>query len=88
MIDDQYKSSFVKQLEEEIDSLKIHNHILKVANDDLAIMVKKMEETLYNIWQCFEIKSDLYMSDEDGFFTSAHKARLCLKEIGSDLIKD
>jgi hypothetical protein len=70
------------------DSLKLHNHVLKVANEDLAIMVKKMEETLYNIWQCFEIKNELYMSDEDGFYASAHKARLCLKDIGSELIKE
>jgi hypothetical protein len=76
------------RMEDEINFLKMHNHIIKVANEDLAIMVKRTEETLYNIWQCFEIKNELYMSDEDGFYASAHKARLCLRDIGSELIKE
>ncbi len=64
-----------------VSYLEMKNHILETAN-------KKMEETLYEIWQCFEMRHDIYFEDWYAAQAFAHKAKNCLEEIGSELIKE
>jgi regulator of replication initiation timing len=80
-----------KQIEEiyrENSYLKMHNHVLGTANDELARANKIMEETLINIWECFEIRSEIYHNDWVGLQALANKARICLEEIGYEWRKD
>jgi len=78
----------IKELEEiegictENDCLKMHSHILETANDELDRANKIMKDTLINIWECFEIRSEIYHNDWVGFQALANKARICLEEIG------
>ena len=77
-----------KQIEEiykERDYYKMHSHILETANDELARTNKIMKETLINIWECFEIRSEIYHNDWVGLQTLANKARICLECIGYDI---
>jgi hypothetical protein len=71
-----------------VSYLEIKNHILETANDELAKANKKMEETLFEIWQCFEMRHDIYFEDWYAVQAFAHKAKNCLEEIGSELIKE
>ena len=64
---------------------RMHNHILETANDDLATMNETMKETLINIWECFEIRSEIYHNDWVGLQALANKARICLECIGCDV---
>lgn len=69
-----------------VSYLEMKNHILETANDELAGANKKMEETLYEIWQCFEMRHEIYFEDWHAVQAFAHKAKNCLEEIGSELI--
>jgi len=74
-----------KQIEEvykQNDYYRMHNHILETANDDLATMNETMKDALINIWECFEIRSEIYHSDWVGLQALGNKARICLEEIG------
>lgn len=63
---------------------RMHNHILITANDELARANKMMKETLINIWECFEMRDDLYTEDWHALQAFANKARICLECIGYD----
>jgi hypothetical protein len=74
-----------KQIEEiykERDYYKMHSHILETANDELDRANKTMKETLINIWECFEARSEIYHTDWHGFQALGNKARICLENIG------
>ena len=64
---------------------RMHNHILLTANDELSRANKMMKETLINIWECFEMRDDLYTEDRKTLQALAHKARICLECIGYDV---
>jgi cell division protein FtsB len=77
-----------KQIEElyrQNEYYRMHNHILETANDDLATMNETMKDTLINIWECFEIRSEIYHNDWVGLQALANKARICLECIGYDV---
>jgi hypothetical protein len=77
-----------KQIEElyrQNEYYRMHNHILETANDDLATMNETMKDTLINIWECFEIRDDLYTEDWHALQAFANKARICLECIGYDV---
>ena len=77
-----------KQIEEiyrKGEYYRMHNHILETANDDLATMNETMKDTLINIWECFEIRDDLYTEDWHALQAFANKARICLECIGYDV---
>jgi uncharacterized membrane protein YheB (UPF0754 family) len=74
-----------KQIEEvykEKDYYKMHSQILETANDELTRANKVMKDALINIWECFEIRSEIYHSDWVGLQALGNKARICLEEIG------
>jgi len=80
-----------KQIEEiyrERDYYKMHSHILETANDELDRAHKIMKETLINIWECFEIRSEIYHNDWVGLQALANKARICLEDIGYEWRND
>jgi hypothetical protein len=80
-----------KQIEEiyrERDYYKMHSHILETANDELDRANKMMENALVNIWECFEIRSEIYHNDWVGLQALANKARICLEEIGYEWRND
>jgi hypothetical protein len=64
---------------------RMHNHILLTANDELSRANKMMKETLINIWECFEMRDDLYTEDWHALQAFANKARICLECIGYDV---
>jgi hypothetical protein len=64
---------------------RMHNHVLQAANDELSRANKMMKETLINIWECFEIRSEIYHNDWVGLQALANKARICLECIGYDV---
>jgi len=72
----------------ELDYYRMHNHILETANDELAEVNKIMKETLINIWECFEIRSEIYHSDWVGLQALGNKARICLEDIGYEWRND
>jgi hypothetical protein len=47
-----------------------------------------MKDTLINIWECFEIRSEIYHNDWVGLQALANKARICLEEIGYEWRND
>jgi predicted RNase H-like nuclease (RuvC/YqgF family) len=61
---------------------RMHNHILQAANDELDRANKMMKDTLINIRECFEIRSEIYHNDWVGLQDLANKARICLECIG------
>jgi hypothetical protein len=63
---------------------RMHNHILETANDELTRANKMMKETLINIWECFEMRDELYTEDWHALQAFANKARICLECIGYD----
>jgi hypothetical protein len=67
---------------------RMHSHILETANDELARANKMMENALVNIWECFEIRSEIYHNDWVGLQSLANKARICLEEIGYEWRND
>jgi hypothetical protein len=67
---------------------RMHSHILETANDELARANKMMENALVNIWECFEIRSEIYHNDWVGLQALANKARICLEEIGYEWRND
>ncbi len=77
---------------EEIDRkgeyYRMHSHILETANDELDRANKIMKDTLINIWECFEIRSEIYHNDWVGLQALANKARICLEEIGYEWRND
>jgi hypothetical protein len=80
-----------KQIEEiyrERDYYQMHSHILETANDELDRANKIMKDTLINIWECFEIRSEIYHNDWVGLQALANKARICLEEIGYEWRND
>ena len=83
--------SICKQIEE-IDRKKeyyrMNSHILETANDELVRANKMMENALINIWECFEIRSEIYHNDWVGLQALANKARICLEEIGYEWRND
>lgn len=72
----------IEELYKEREYYKMHSHILETANDELARSNKMMKETLINIWECFEIRSEIYHNDWVGLQALANKARICLENIG------
>jgi len=66
----------------------MHSHILETANDELDRANKIMKDTLINIWECFEIRSEIYHNDWVGLQALANKARICLEEIGYEWRND
>jgi hypothetical protein len=77
-----------KQIEEiyrERDYYQMHSHILETANDELDRANKIMKDTLINIWESFEIRSEIYHNDWVGLQALANKARICLENIGYDI---
>jgi hypothetical protein len=80
-----------KQIEEiyrERDYYQMHSHILETANDELDRANKIMKDTLINIWECFEIRSEIYHNDWVGLQALANKARICLEDIGYEWRND
>ena len=67
---------------------RMHNHILQAANDELSRANKMMKDTLINIWECFEIRSEIYHNDWVGLQALANKARICLECIGYEWRND
>jgi hypothetical protein len=67
---------------------RLHNEVLKTANDELDRANKLMKDTLINIWECFEIRSEIYHNDWVGLRALANKARICLEEIGCEWEND
>jgi cell division protein FtsB len=78
----------IEKLYRQNEYYRMHNHILETANDDLATMNETMKETLINIWECFEIRSEIYHNDWVGLQALANKARICLEEIGYEWRND
>jgi len=80
-----------KQIEEvykERDYYKMHSHILETANDELDRTNKVMKETLINIWECYDIRDELYTKDWYAVQAFGNKARICLENIGYEWRKD
>ena len=80
-----------KQIQEIYDKkeyYRMHNHILKTANDELDRANKMMKAALINIWECFEIRDDLYTEDWHALQAFANKARICLECIGYEWRKE
>jgi hypothetical protein len=81
----------IKELEEiegictENDCLKMHMHVLETANDELDRANKMMKAALISIWECFEIRSEIYTEDGDALNAVANKARICLECIGEPI---
>lgn len=75
----------IEEIYRERDYYKMHSHILETANDELARSNKMMRETLINIWECFEIRSEIYHNDWVGLQALANKARICLENVGWEL---
>jgi uncharacterized protein with HEPN domain len=71
-----------------LDYYRMHSHILETANDELAEVNKIMKEALINIWECFEIRSEIYHNDWVGLQALANKARICLESVGYEWRKD
>jgi cell division protein FtsB len=80
-----------KQIEEiyrQNEYYRMHNHILETANDDLATTNEAMKDTLINIWECYEIRDEIYDRDWHALQALANKARICLEEIGYEWRND
>jgi len=80
-----------KQIEEvykERDYYKMHSHIIETANDELDRANKMMKDTLINIWECYEMRDDLYVEDWHAVQAFAFKARIGLENIGYDVESD
>jgi hypothetical protein len=78
----------IEEIYKERDYYKMHSHILETANDELDRANKLMKDTLINIWECFEIRSEIYHNDWVGLQALANKARICLEEIGYEWRND
>jgi len=78
----------IEEIDRKGEYYRMHNHILETANDDLSRANKMMKDTLINIWECFEIRSEIYHNDWVGLQALANKARICLKCIGYDVEGD
>jgi hypothetical protein len=72
----------IEELYKERDYYKMHSHILETANDELTRANKMMKETLINIWECYEIRDEIYDRDWHALQALANKARICLENIG------
>jgi len=70
------------------DYYKIHSHVLETANDELDRVNKIVKDTLINIWECFEMRDELYTKDWRALQALANKAFICLEEIGYEWRKD
>jgi hypothetical protein len=78
----------IEEVYKERDYYKMHSHILETANDELDRANKIMKDTLINIWECFEIRSEIYHNDWVGLQALANKARICLENIGYEWRND
>jgi|688.fasta_scaffold965971_2 hypothetical protein len=78
----------IEEIYKERDYYKMHSHILETANDELDRANKLMKDTLINIWECFEIRSEIYHNDWVGLQALANKARICLEDIGYEWRND
>jgi hypothetical protein len=78
----------IEEVYKERDYYKMHSQILETANDELDRANKLMKDTLINIWECFEMSSDLYYSNWAGLQALGNKARICLEEIGYEWRND
>jgi hypothetical protein len=78
MIDDQYKSSFVKQLEEKIDGLKLHNQVLIVGNDELDEENKRLKKEISMLEKLVELNmKDLWdiVDQRDWYYEEYQKLK-------------
>ena len=78
----------IEEIYKERDYYKMHSQILETANDELDRANKLMKETLINIWECYEMKEELYQKDWHGLQALGNKARICLESIGYEWRKD
>ena len=78
----------IEEIERKKEYYRMNSHILETANDELARANEMMKDTLINIWECFEIRSEIYHNDWVGLQALANKARICLEEIGYEWRND
>ncbi len=78
----------VEEIYKERDYYKMHSQVLETANDELARANKIMKDALINMWECFEIRSEIYHSDWVGLQALGNKARICLEDIGYEWRND
>ena len=72
----------IEEIDRKGEYYRMHSHILETANDELARANEIMKDALINIWECFEIRSEIYHNNWVGLQALANKARICLEEIG------
>ena len=72
----------IEEIDRKGEYYRMHSHILETANDELDRANKLMKDTLINIWECFEIRSEIYHNDWVGLQALANKARICLEDVG------
>jgi len=78
----------IEEIYRERDFYKMHSQILETANDELDRTNKLMKDALINMWECFEIRSEIYHNDWAGLQALGNKARICLEEIGYEWRND
>lgn len=78
----------IEEVYKERDYYKMHSQILETANDELDRANKLMKDTLINIWECYEIRDEIYDRDWHGLQALGNKARICLESIGYEWRKD
>jgi hypothetical protein len=74
----------IEEIDRKGEYYRMRSHILETANDELDRVNKIMKDTLINIWECFEIRDEIYDRDWHALQALANKARICLEGVGYD----
>jgi hypothetical protein len=80
-----------EDLDAENKELKLDLVVANTLNKNASewkINLEKAKETLINIWECFEMRDEIYHNDWVGLQALANKARICLEDIGYEWRND